>query len=114
MKSRIISVWVAVLSAGAVAVICHCIAGEAGRPILHHGRDLPLLSRVFYPDALLIYFYPLPLGLLALFFTTGGRENTEKSLLLITITLCVTMIFIVSFILGIALPYIPGTPVVMP
>lgn len=110
MTQRIISVWIAIATATAVAVVCHLMAGEAGRSISRSRQDLTLLSSLFYHGARVIYFYPLPLGIWALFHTTGGREDPGKSQLLITTTVCVTMIFIV----GLVMPYIPGAITVIP
>lgn len=111
---RITSVWIAIASATAVAVVCHLMAGEVGRAIIRRDQDLTLLSSLFYPDAWMVYLHPLPLGIWALFHTTGGREDAGKSLLLITTTLCVTLIFIVAFMFGLVMPHIPGTSTILP
>jgi len=114
MTQRIISVWITIASASAVAVVCHLMAGEAGRALILRDQDLTLLSSLFYPDAWMAYLYPLPLGIWALFHTTGGREEAGKSLLLITTTVCVTMIFIVGSMFGLVMPHIREAPTLLP
>jgi len=115
MKQRIVSVWIAIFSATAVACICHLLAGEAGIPIQSQlGAELPLISKVFYPDSVLIYLYPIPLWIWALLHTVISRDDREQSLLLITLIFSFSVIFIAGFILALALPYIPGSTIAIP
>lgn len=110
MICRIASVWIAITAAATVAVSCFALAAEAGRPILYRDGELPLITKFFYPDSLLIYLYPIPLGIWALAHTMRSREDRDLSLLIITTTLSITMAFIAAFSLALVLPYIPGAP----
>ena len=78
--------------------------------ILHGDVELPLISKVFYPESLLIYLYPIPLGIWALAHTIKYREDRDSSLLIITTTLSITMAFIAAFLLALVLPYIYRFP----
>ena len=114
MIQRIISVWIAIGAATVVAIVCYALAGQVGRPLAAQSEmELAVISKVFYPDAWLLYLYPLPLGILALLHTFLRPRNCEQSLLLITAALSITAVFIAAFALGMILPYIPGTPSVM-
>jgi hypothetical protein len=111
MRQRIISVWIAIGSAASVALVCHLLAWLAGIIIqsrMDMDSELPHISKAFYPDALLIYFYPLPLGIWALLHTIRGRNDGDQSLLLITTTLGISIIFIVVFAFALALPFMPA------
>jgi hypothetical protein len=109
-----LSVWVAILSAALVSNGCFLLAGEVARPLLYRGVELPLIARVFYPDALWIYFYPVPLGVWALIFSFKGRRDDGHGILLITTTLGVSLVFLTWFMLGLVMPWIPGAPSLMP
>lgn len=113
MKRRIISVWIAIGSAAAVSSICHLLAWLAETAIRSHrimDSELTQISKVFLPDALLVYLYPVPLGTWALLHTLRSRDDRDQSLLLITTTLCISIIFIGLFALALALPFIPTVP----
>jgi cytochrome c biogenesis factor len=113
MIHRIVSVWIAIASAAAVAILCFALAGEAARPILYRGAELPLISKAFYPGSMLIYLYPLPLGVWALVHTIRSRDDRDQSLLIVTATLSISFVFFAAFALALALPYIPGAPSVL-
>lgn len=84
------SVWVAILSAALVSSGCYLLAGELGRTLQYRGSDLQLLAQVFYPDALLIYLFPVPLGVWASIYSFKGKVNDGHGLLLIATTFGVT------------------------
>lgn len=106
MISRITSVWISITAAAAIAIFCFVLAGEAGRAITYEDVELPLISSVFYPESLLIYLYPIPLGIWALAHTIRSRNDRDLSLLIITSTLSISMVFIAAFILALVLPYV--------
>lgn len=108
-----ISVWVAILSAALVSNGCYLLAASLGRPMLYRGYELQLLAQVFYPDALWIYLYPVPLGVWASIYSFKGKVNNGHGLLLITTTFGITLVFLAWFILGIVMPWIPGAPSMM-
>ena len=110
MIHRIVSVWIAIASAAVVAILCFALAGEASRPILYRGVELPLISKAFYPSSMLIYLYPIPLGIWALAHTIKSRDDRDQSLLIVTTTLSISFVFIAACALALALPYIPGAP----
>jgi hypothetical protein len=110
MIRRIASVWIAITAASAVAASCFALAGAVGRMIVYDDVELPLISKAFYPESLLIYLYPIPLGIWALAHTIRSREDRESSLLIITTTLSITMAFIAVFLLALVSPYISGFP----
>ncbi len=110
MIHRIVSVWIAVIAAAVVAALCFALAGEAGRSILYRNFELPLISKAFYPESLLIYLYPIPLGIWALAHTIRSREDRDLSQLIITATLSITMAFIAAFSVALVLPYIHESP----
>jgi len=112
MISRIASVWIAITAAAAVAFLCFVLAGAAGRMILYDDVELPLISKIFYPDSLLIYLYPIPLGIWALAHTIRSRGERDLSLLVITTTLSISMAFFAAFSLALILPYIFLAPIV--
>jgi hypothetical protein len=113
MIQRIVSVWIAIGSSAAVAFLCFILADYAGRPIRYRGGELPRLSELFCPDALLVYLFPLPLCIWALAHTIRSRDDRDQSILIVTATLGITIVFIAVFALAIALPYIPGAPSVL-
>ncbi len=108
------SVWVAILSATLVSNGCYLLAGELGRHLLYRGVPLPLLARVFYPDAHLIYLYPVPLGVWALIYSFNGKRDDGHGILLITTALGVSLVFLAWFMFGLMMPWIPGAPAEMP
>jgi hypothetical protein len=110
MIQRIVSVWIAIGSSAAVAFLCFILADYAGRPIRYRGGELPRLSELFYPDALLVYFYPLPLCIWALAHTLRSPDDRDQSMLIVTTTLSLSIVFLSVFALALALPYIPGAP----
>ncbi len=113
MIKRIVSVWIAIGAAAAVAILCFALADEAARPILYRGADLPLISQAFYPDSMLIYLYPIPLCIWALAHTIRSRDDRDQSLLIVTTTLSISFVFIAAYALALVFPYIPGAPSVL-
>ena len=113
MIQRIVSVWIAVGSSAAVAFLCFILADNAGRPIRYRGGELPRLSELFYPDALLVYFFPLPLCVWALAHTLRSPDDRDQSMLIVTATLSLSVVFLSVFALALALPYIPGAPSIL-
>ena len=113
MIHRIVSVWIAIASSAAVAILCFALAGEAARPILYRGAEMPFISKAFYPGSMLIYLYPIPLGIWAFAHTIRSRDERDQSILIVTTTLGITIVFIAVFALAIALPFIPGAPSVL-
>ena len=59
---------------------------------------------------MLIYLYPIPLGIWALAHTIKSRDDRDQSLLIVTTTLSISFVFIAACALALALPYIPGAP----
>jgi hypothetical protein len=113
MKQRLASVWIAVGAAAAVSILCYLLAGEAGRPIQARGGDLPLISKAFYPEAILIYLYPVPLAIWSLIHSVRRPDDRDQGLLIVTTTLSISIVFVAMFALALALPYIPGAPSVL-
>jgi hypothetical protein len=109
-----ISVWIAILSAACVSNGCYLLASGLGRPLRYEGAELPLLARVFYPDAFLIYLFPIPLGIWALRYSFKGSRDDGNGLLIVTTTLGVTMVFLAWCAWGLVMPWIPGAPAMMP
>jgi hypothetical protein len=107
MIQRIVSVWIAVGSSAAVAFLCFILADNAARSIRYRSGELPRLSELFYPDAMLVYFFPLPLCMWALSHTLRSPDDRDQSILIVTATLSLLVVFLTVFALALALPYIP-------
>ena len=107
MIQRLVSVWVAVGSSAAVSFLCFILADNAARSIRYRSGELPRLSELFYPDAMLVYFYPLPLCIWALSHTLRSSDDRDQSMLIVTATLSLSIVFLTVFALALALPYIP-------
>ncbi len=69
--------------------------------------ELPMISKAFYPDAVLIYLFPLPLFAWAVFHSARSRKSSELNLLTVTLTLSISIVFITVYIFGMNLPFIP-------
>lgn len=110
MIYRIASVWIAIASAAAVSILCFNLADEAARPILSRGAELPLISKAFFPGSMMIYLYPILLGIWALAHTIRSRDDRDQSYLIVTTTLSISFVFIAAYALALAMPYIPGAP----
>ena len=108
MKTRLASVWIAVSSASLLSLICHSLAYDLAAYHRSLEAELPLVSAVFFPDALAIYLFPLPLLIWAALHCARSRDNPGISLLIVTATLSLSLIFIALFLLAMTLPFIPG------
>ncbi|MDE0834865.1 MAG: hypothetical protein OSA84_00775 [Akkermansiaceae bacterium] len=63
MIQRIVSVWIAIGSAAAVAFFCHLLAGEAGRHILYQMDSvLPLISKILGISIIFIAIFALAIA----------------------------------------------------
>jgi hypothetical protein len=113
MIKRLSSVWLAIAGSASVSFVCYILAGEVGRPILYREVCLPLISRIFYPDSLLVYLYPIPLVIWALIHTLRSPYDHNLSHLIVTATYSTSILFIVVFALAIVFPFIPGAPSVL-
>ena len=85
MIQRLASVWISIASAATVSILCYILADEAGRPIQFRSDELPLLSKVFYPEALLVYLFPLPLALWSLSHTIRCPDDRDQGLLIVAV-----------------------------
>lgn len=106
MNLRLACVWSAVTAAFLVVVICHSLAWELGGRLKPHS-ELPLISAVFFPNALAVYLFPLPLAIWAAFHSVKNRGNSDLGILIVTVTLSLCLIFIAAFMLAMALPFMP-------
>lgn len=115
MIIRLISVWIAVLAASLLSLICHLLASELGGAFQQTSEgELPLISKLFFPGAIAIYLFPLPLLIWAVVHSARHRNNSDLSILIITVTLSLSLVFIGIYFFAMALPFIPGTPRFLP
>lgn len=90
-------------------MLCYAFAGSVG--FSEHGPfQLPLISRLFYPDSLLVYLYPVPLVILGLLHSARTRNIQDHSHFLMIVTLSFTLVFAAAFGVAMALPFSPHSP----
>jgi hypothetical protein len=114
MIIRLTSVWIAVSAASLLSLVCHLLASELGAFLQSSGGELPLISKAFFPGAIAIYLFPLPLVIWAVVHSARHRNNSDLSLLIVTVTLSLSLIFIAIYFFAMALPFLPGTPRFLP
>jgi hypothetical protein len=114
MILRLVSVWIAVVAAVMLALVCHLLASELGAFHRSLPADLPLISRVFFPDAIAVYLFPLPLVIWAAFHTVRSRAKADPALLIITTSLGLSLVFSAVYAYAMVLPFIPGYIKVLP
>lgn len=93
------------MAASLLSWICHLIAHQAGQYVLSTEMELPVISTAFYPGALLVYLFPLPLLIGAAIYSVWHRKNADLGLLLVTINLSTSIIFMAAFALAMLTPY---------
>jgi hypothetical protein len=115
MILRFISTWIAVIAAAAVSFFSHNMAHitENLCRTVTGGAKLPWISEFFYPDAIFIYLFPIPLAVWALIYSFKFNRDAEHGALLRTMCLSLTVVFISLFICAIALPLLPWGPKVL-
>jgi len=107
MKLNILTLWIAIGVSIIIVTISNILASKVGLYFSGQNMELPYLSKLFYSGDLKSYLYPIPLCIWALIHTLRNPNDKDQSLLLITITLGISMIFLIIFIVALILPFIP-------
>lgn len=104
--ARLAAIWIPVIVAALVSTLCFFTAREIGKDyrFTTGGTQVPFLSRIFYPEAVAIYFFPVILAAWAI-YGTQKEISTEHTRLLIITTLSTTLHFIAAWVCGMILPY---------
>jgi hypothetical protein len=106
MKTRIASIWILMIVIVGVSTSCYLTAGAIGRDYewTTGGAELPLVSKIFYPGALLAYLFPIPFLVWATYVSIRPK-GLERVLLVIVSSLGTSMLFLALFILAMVMPY---------
>lgn len=115
MKARLVAIWFSIGSASTLSFFCYGLAQWVGQFFRAHsgGKALPLISESFYPDAILVYLFPVPLALWGVYNTIRHRNNSDLTLLLVAVTLGSCFVFLSIYLFSMALPFIPMSPVML-
>ena len=103
---RIASIWITVILASICSFLCFVAAQEIGADYNYKtgGGELPILSKLYYPDARAIYWYLIIPAIWA-FYETIKRASQDRAFLFVTATLALVIVFVVGWACGMALPF---------
>jgi hypothetical protein len=103
---RITSIWITVLLASICSFLCYVAAQQIGADYNFKtgGAELPILSKLYYPNAVAIYWYPVIPAIWA-FYATIKKAGQDHAFLFVTATLALVIAFTVGWVCGMAIPY---------
>jgi len=103
---RITSIWIAVILAVICSFLCFVAAQAIGADYNYQtgGVELSIFSKLYYPDAVAIYWYPIIPAIWA-FYATIKKASQDHAFLFVTTTLALSIVFAVGWVCGMALPY---------